>query len=208
MYANVGCQGRISDGGVFSNTVFARALNNGTLNLPPPQPLPGRQKVMPYVCVGDDAFPLSENLMKPFPGEHDKGSGERAFNYRLSRARRVVENVFGILSAAFRVFDKPIPLSPDKAKTVTMACVHLHNFLRKSESSRRAYNPPGTYDMEDVDNAVIIDGSWRVHSSDTAVRDYVDHTPCDTDNGHAIRQEFKEYVISNIGRVPWQDRCA
>lgn len=57
MYANVGCQGRISDGGVFANTVFGQALSNGTLNLPTPRPLPGCQKVMSYVCVGDDAFP-------------------------------------------------------------------------------------------------------------------------------------------------------
>jgi len=41
--------------------------------------------------------------MKPFPGNHLQGSPQRVFNYRLSRARRVVENAFGIMASVLRV---------------------------------------------------------------------------------------------------------
>lgn len=70
--------------------------------------MPERSKKILYVFLGDEAFALNENLMKPFSGTHRKGSAERIFNYRLSRARRVVENVFGICSAVFRVLRKPM----------------------------------------------------------------------------------------------------
>lgn len=52
--------------------------------------------------------------MKPF-NQHEMTNDRRIFNYRLSIAQRVVENVFGILASKFGVFQKPINLIPDKA---------------------------------------------------------------------------------------------
>jgi hypothetical protein len=40
VFADAGAQGRISDGGVFKNTVLARLLEDGALNLPKAKPLP------------------------------------------------------------------------------------------------------------------------------------------------------------------------
>lgn len=48
LYANVGCQGRISDGGVFSNSALCRMLNDDALNLPDKHPLPGRNIPIPF----------------------------------------------------------------------------------------------------------------------------------------------------------------
>jgi len=113
-YANIGLQGRISDGGVFRNCTLSKKLKNGTLNLPAPRCLPQKLKPVPYVIIADNAFPLQENLLVPYSGNHDSGSFQRIFHYRLYRARRTVENVFGIMSAVFRVLRKPILLNPNK----------------------------------------------------------------------------------------------
>lgn len=81
MYVDVGCQGRISDGGVFKNCTLSEKIRSNTLGLPGRSVLENRTKEIPYVFLGDEAFALSENLMKPFSGVHNKRSGERIFNY-------------------------------------------------------------------------------------------------------------------------------
>ena len=96
IYVDVGANGATSDAGVFLNTPLRSALDNNLLGLPPREPLPGGDRE-PHFIVGDTAFPLKEYLQKPFP-HRGLTHQERIFNYRLSRARRVVENAFGILA--------------------------------------------------------------------------------------------------------------
>lgn len=79
--------------------------------------------------MGDEAFPLMDNLMKPF-SRKTLNEEQAIFNYRLSRARRIVENAFGILASRFRILLREINLSPEKATLIVQACSHLHNFLR------------------------------------------------------------------------------
>ena len=205
MYVNVGSQGRISDGGVLAQTTFSDSLKNSTLSLPHPRPLPGRQMDVPYVFVGDAALPLSVNIMKPYPGEHVKGSPKRIYNYRLSRARRVVENVFGIVSSVFRVLRKPMLVNVNTAKQVTLACVHLHNYMRQSSTSCRTYTPPGTFDPEDRDTDTTLPGAWRREPPPVAsmlpLHSCPDNSSVEAQN---IRTEFTHYFISNQGRVHWQ----
>ena len=100
---NVGATGRAGDAGVFADCSLKKALANKTLNLPPPETIEGVSEKICYHIVADDAFPLTKNIVKPYP--HRKlDKSKRIFNYRLSRARRVVENAFGILANRFRVF--------------------------------------------------------------------------------------------------------
>ncbi|KAL1277301.1 hypothetical protein QQF64_023974 [Cirrhinus molitorella] len=101
--------------------------------------------------VGDEAYPLRTDLMKPYPFRQLDHS-QRVYNYHLSRARRVVENAFGILANRFRVFRSTILLHPDSVTKTTLASVCLHNFLcdRRSE----AYMTPALADWEDVDHRV------------------------------------------------------
>ena len=101
LWANVGTPGSNSDAAIFKLSTLRESLENDTLALPPPDPLFGDDRDTPYFIVGDDAFPLRQWLMKPYSIrnlDHD----QRIFNYRLSRARRVVENAFGILACRFR----------------------------------------------------------------------------------------------------------
>lgn len=52
-----------------------------------------------YVIVGDEAFPLKSYLMRSYPGREELSIEKKVFNYRLSRARRIIENTLGILAA-------------------------------------------------------------------------------------------------------------
>jgi len=76
----------------------------GTLNLPGPAPLPGTPFKVPYFFVGDEAFPLRTDLMRPYARRTLHGDAERIFNYRLSRGRLTIENAFGILASRYVVF--------------------------------------------------------------------------------------------------------
>lgn len=65
-------------------------LTENILGYPFPEELPGRSMKIPSFIAGDSAFALSENLMKPYPGDSAKGTPQRNFNYGLSRGRRIV----------------------------------------------------------------------------------------------------------------------
>lgn len=204
LFVDIGCQGRISDGGVFKSTVLYQKLQNKELNIPPSQVLPGREKAIPYVILGDEAFALNENLMKPYSGTFEKGSRQRIFNYRLSRARRVVENAFGIMASVFRVLRKPMLLEPEKAELVVMSCVHLHNFLRKSNSVN-LYCPQGTQDTE-VDG-IVTPGSWRNDTEMSSLINIKKIPRKSTKSAQEIREEFSTYFVTN-GTIDWQNDYA
>ena len=83
-YIDVGGYGRQSDGGTWKASSIGRALNDGTLALPPPRIIEGVAKLMPYVFVAGAAFPLSTNLLRPYPGfkSQNMRREQRIFNYR------------------------------------------------------------------------------------------------------------------------------
>ena len=98
IYVDVGCNGRISNGGVFRNSSLSSAIDENILGLPPPRRVGSLQ--LPYVIVADDAFPLKQNLIKPY-SFRNLSTENRIANYRISRARRVSENAFGIMANRF-----------------------------------------------------------------------------------------------------------
>ena len=205
-FVDVGCNGRVSDGGVFKQCALSNALEQNTLNIPPPQQLPHREKPVPYVVVADAAFPIKSYIMKPYPFRN-MDLQKRIYNYRLSRARRIVENAFGILSNRFRIYECPIPLSPEKVESIVLATCALHNFLRTKSSTRTLYTPSGSLDRETRDHN-IVDGEWRSQPVPAGLAPLVQqdgNRP--TENAKAIQEEFKQY-FNNEGEVSWQLRLA
>ncbi|KAH7978276.1 hypothetical protein HPB49_004951 [Dermacentor silvarum] len=62
---DVGAQDRHSDGGVFKATSFGKDLKKNCLNLPAPARLPRSNKVASRIFVGDEAFQLRQDFMRP-----------------------------------------------------------------------------------------------------------------------------------------------
>lgn len=198
---DAGINGRISDGGVISHIPFGRMLEQKELFIPEPEKLHEVDEAsLPYVFLGDDAFTLSENLMKPYSGESNLDIEKNIFNYRVSRARRVVENTFGIMVSRFGIFERAMKLDPEKAQTITLACCYLHNFLRKKSSS---YIGTGTVDWED-DYGVVHDGLWRESQRKL---EGLRATYGRNASGKAkyVRDMFKKYFCTK-GSVPWQTK--
>lgn len=55
---DIGGYGRNSDGGLFANSKLGKSLEQNKLNVPKDNALPNTQTIMPYVIVGNEAFPL------------------------------------------------------------------------------------------------------------------------------------------------------
>ena len=90
LWINMGASGSSSDAQIF-NHKLKRRIENGTLGLPPPEPLGPGGADLHYFLLGDDAFALMPWLMKPY-SRRQLTREERIANYRISRGRRVVKN--------------------------------------------------------------------------------------------------------------------
>lgn len=198
IFAEIGSQGRISDGGVFRSSQLWQRICSNNLNFPMPRPLPGGRREVPYVFLGDGAFALTAHVMKPYPGSHSERTPRRIFNKKLSSSRVVVENAFGILASRFRIFRKPILLNPEKTTIIAMTCVLLHNFLRKSRTSSAIYAPSGTVDVYDSNNELVTPGLWRNEIEDTcAIRPLQQIPRRPAQDACQIREEFTTYFLNN-----------
>ena len=200
-FIDIGNTGRISDGGVLSNSSLNELFLNKTM-FPDPSVIVGTDKSFPYVVVGDEAFPLKENLMKPYPST-GLSNEKRIFNYRLSRARRIIENTFGIMAARFRVLRRPIIGKVELVHEVTKSVVALHNYLMKESNSK---NPSRYCPVGFVDNDDHVNGGWRqevdAYSNFISVKQVGSNMY--SNKAKLVRNEFKAYFNSSVGEVPWQ----
>ncbi|XP_007227623.2 uncharacterized protein LOC18791281 [Prunus persica] len=53
------------------------------------------------------------------------------FNLRHSSLRNVIERIFGIFQSRFTIFKSASPFPYATQTEIVLACVELHNFLRK-----------------------------------------------------------------------------
>ncbi|XP_050298758.1 putative nuclease HARBI1 [Anthonomus grandis grandis] len=195
-----GTNGTVSDRGVLENTRFCDKLINHELNIPAPSKSKYSELPLAYVFVGDEAFALRDDFLKLF-AQKQLNSDRRIFNYRLSRCRRIVENVFGILAARFRIFHTEINLKLESIKKVVLACCALHNFLRRNTATR--YSPPECLDNKDLERGEILLGLRAGPNV------FVDLQHGQNRNAKTSAKEVSEHFMKyfcNEGRVPWQDK--
>lgn len=181
------------------------------VDIPPPKNLPNTDITTHYAFVGDAAFPLTLYMLRPY-AKDNLTDGQRIFNYRLSRARRVIENTFGILTARWQILVHTICLNTENAIAVIKALICLHNFImitdeEMSMPNARLYCPPNFVDSMDNEN-----GEWRNMRKDNVT--FVDITRLGSNNASerakTQRTILKNYFLSPIGeaQAPWQYNSA
>lgn len=148
------------------------------------------------MIVADDAFPKKTYIMKPFSFK-SQNMNQRIFNYRLSRARRIIENVFGICAARFRILRRPIELHPNRVTKIVMCICALHNFLVTKSS---CYSSAADFDQEI--NGQLVEGRWR-RETESSERGTQPRNR-NTNEATEVQNVFMNYFISNEGEVPWQ----
>ncbi|KAK9871772.1 hypothetical protein WA026_014227 [Henosepilachna vigintioctopunctata] len=105
----------------------------------------------------------------------------------------------------FRVLKKPLELETENAKWVVMACVYLHNFLRRSATSSRLYCPTGTLDTEE--NGEVIPGTWRSEETPTSLLNLKSVPRRPSTTAKDIQKAFATQFMTN-GAVSWQNDYA
>lgn len=89
--------------------------------------------VVPLHVIGDPAYPLSKNLIKPYTGRNLTPQQE-SFNVYHSSARMVVENAFGRLKTRWRMLCKRMDCDINYAPVVIAAASCLHNLCEKHKT--------------------------------------------------------------------------
>ena len=143
---------------------------------------------------------MSRNLQKPYQ-RRNMGRPQRVFNYRLSRARRVVENAFGILANRFRIFHSKMHHTPETIKLIVKTCLVLHNFMRLRYPG--VHKPTPQDHEEDVDAELGRNVPQRTPQPDARSARLRQGWCRD---GKELRDHLTEWVVSDVGSVPWQNR--
>lgn len=183
IFVDIGAYGKDCDSSILQETPFWKSLQENTLEIPKPAPLTENGSApLPYVFLGDEAFPLTTHLLRPYGRRNDLDINKKIFNYRHCRARRYVECAFGILSNKWRILHRPINTSKQLAIDIVKACVILHNLVR----ARDGYRSDDFYVAKGFQN--------------------LPRVPAHRGGRHAndIREAFSSYFTSPTGSLPWQ----
>ena len=184
---DVGGYGKSSDGGLFTRSILGKSLENITLNISNSKPPPNSEEPLPFVIVDDEVFPMKKYFLWPYSGVSARNEESRQiYNYRLSRARRVVENAFGILTQKFRLFYGRIQLSPENADKVILAACVLHNYLRNDINVEDCV-------IENTDNLSQFSYVTTFRRSGGSA----------SEEAMIVREKYRQY-FENVGSVLWQ----
>lgn len=186
-----GAPGSESDAAIFAQSSFKKLMDSKKLSFPSNGVLGNKE--VPHVIVGDEGFPLKSWLLRPYPASGTRDAvmneRERTYNYRLSRARRVVENTFGIWASKWRILHTPIDGDMDLIHMIIRVTMILHNFIMLHEGTDIN---EGRTDLE-FEQAHNLRNLPRVSSNNY------------NDSAWNVRETFADYFISVEGSVPWQN---
>ena len=179
---DVGAYGKSSDAAVFHNSILYKKLLENKLDIPGPKPISiAETTCFPHVIVGDEAFGIMENVMRPYSGKYLPYK-KKIFNYRLSRARRYIECTFGIMANKWRIFHRPLNVNIDFAEDIIKACCILHNYVRARDGYR-------------YEDTLFQAPLLSLHEG---------NAPRGGMSANSARDKYADYFI-NEGKLAWQD---
>ena len=191
-----------NDAGVLPNSSIGKKIGAGEMNIPPPRHLESCLfDPLPYYLVGDEISPLKTWLMRPYPGQLSEE--KRILHYRLSRARRVIENTFGILAARWRIYHSPIIASIENAESYVLATIALHKYLRLTDNA--VYTPVRFVDLQ-ASSGETRPSEWRRIVDNVTGISFIPNVRGFrySNNVIAMRETLKDYVNSETGIIEWQ----
>jgi hypothetical protein len=104
---DVGAYGKQSDGGVFRYSALCHILETRSVRLSEDTVVPNSEITLFLDLVGNEACLLTTYFMTPYC-RRSLDTSKAFLNYRLSRARRVVECAFGISASSGVFWIKPL----------------------------------------------------------------------------------------------------
>ncbi|VDO69944.1 unnamed protein product [Heligmosomoides polygyrus] len=126
---DLGGKGRNSDAGLFRTSGLKRFLERAVNNFPTGGDL-GGEGAVDYHILADGGFGQLTWMQRPFrQAEVGNDMLKAHFNRCFSSARRIVESVFGIICARFRIFQRALIGTEDHCKLIVAAALVLHNLL-------------------------------------------------------------------------------
>lgn len=180
---DIGGYGKDSDGGMFSASALSEQLESKSFNLPPTQKLPNSDIEAPYVIIADEGLPLRVYLLRPFPRNQLVEGGEKDnFNYRLARARMVVECSYGSLLTKFNILTFPIATDVNNIIHIVKAMTLLHNIIRDREGITE--EDASTFINQQRDPKTAMGTSKKNNSAKKRAK--------------TIRQLFSSYFVKNL----------
>ena len=206
IYYEVGAPGRVGDATIWNKSPLKTALDDDKLHAPDRRTTPGSNTPISSLIAADSAFALSPRLMKPYP-EKNSTRGQRLFNDRLPRARRVIKNAFGILASRFGIYQRAMQVRPERVSTMVLATLALHNFLRAMKDQQ--YAGPRAADTEEGYNHELVPGEWRnINNAQLdglqPVCGGIQGNRQNMATGQEVRNALRDYFVRE-GAVPWQN---
>ncbi|CAI6347335.1 unnamed protein product [Macrosiphum euphorbiae] len=131
--------------------------------------------------LGPIVMPPPTEEIRNYLGDNEPN---KIFNYRLSRARPVVENAFGILAARWRCFRGHLEVQPEIVDKIVLASCCLHNML----CADNAFEPDNE-SLQLPEAALLNLDPLRRNSTREAFQ---------------VREKFRDYFNSDAGSVVWQ----